>query len=79
MAKLCKDASQSRLLAPILNQAELDMEDIEYHRKRLRQEEQAAQRATSREAEMIHRSLAAHYARKAIVTLVAVDDGVQKG
>ena len=55
------------------------MDDVDYFRKRLRQEEQAADLATSQEAKLIHRSLAAHYARKAVVTLVTGEEGSKEG
>lgn len=50
------------------------MDDIEYFRRRLHQEEMAARRVQSPEAALIHRTLAAHYARLALVTLMRQED-----
>lgn len=50
------------------------MDDFAYLQKRLKQEDQAASRARSSEAEMIHRALAAHYARRAIIRLTSLEE-----
>ncbi|PCE40768.1 hypothetical protein [Rhizorhabdus dicambivorans] len=53
------------------------MSDLDYYRERLAQESQAARSANCPEAEMIHRSLAAAYARKALGALQDREDGAE--
>jgi hypothetical protein len=49
------------------------MQDFEYFRKRVAQEDERARRTMGSEAELIHRALATHYAKKAMSVLAGRD------
>lgn len=50
------------------------MTEFEYYRFRLSQEDERASRTMGSEAELVHRALAAQYARKAMAALSAAAD-----
>ncbi|HEX7856734.1 MAG TPA: hypothetical protein VF503_23895 [Sphingobium sp.] len=55
------------------------MKEFEYYRKRMSEEDERARRTMGSEAELVHRSLAAQYARRALTALTAaVDKDEQK-
>ncbi|MFT3964691.1 MAG: hypothetical protein QM690_02260 [Sphingobium sp.] len=45
------------------------MQEFEYFRKRVAQEDERARRVQGTEAELVHRAMAAHYARRAVEAL----------